>query len=102
MINHSLTEALLPVQVRYLVDRCVDAADVALVVPAAMSAALQLAVVVTVTAASVQEELVDAPVLYLLTVWETNHLYISHSQTALNHEMQSGNYSLTTTPSSRE
>lgn len=60
---------VLPVQVRYLVHRRVYAADVALVVPAAMPAALQLAVMVTVTAATVQEELIDAPVLDLLTVW---------------------------------
>lgn len=58
---------VLPFQVRYLVHRRVYAADVALVVPAAMAAALQLAVVITVTAAAVQEELIDAPVLYLLT-----------------------------------
>lgn len=36
-----------------------------------MPAVLQLAVVVTVTAATVQEELIDAPVLDLLTLWET-------------------------------
>ena len=60
-----------PVEVRYLVHRRVYAAGVALVVPAAMPAALQLAVVVTVATATVQEELVDAPVLYLLTVVKT-------------------------------
>lgn len=36
-----------------------------------MPAALQLAVVVAITAAAVQEKLIDAPVLDLLTVWET-------------------------------
>lgn len=36
-----------------------------------MPAALQLAVMVTVTATAVQEKLIDAPVLNLLTVWET-------------------------------
>lgn len=37
-----------------------------------MAAALQLAVMVTVTTATVQEELVDAPVLYLLTEEDTS------------------------------
>lgn len=36
-----------------------------------MPAALQLAVVVTIAAAAVQEKLIDAPVLDFLTVWET-------------------------------
>lgn len=36
-----------------------------------MPAALQLAVVVTIAAAAVQEKLIDAPVLNFLTVWET-------------------------------
>ncbi len=63
--------SLLPVQVRYLIHRRVDTADIALVIPTVMPAALQLAVVVTVTAAAVQEELIDAPVLDLLTVGYT-------------------------------
>lgn len=58
----------LPVQVGYFIHRRVDAAGVALVVPAAAAAALKLAVMVAVAAARVQEELVDAPVLDFLAV----------------------------------
>lgn len=57
-----------------------------------MAAALQLAVVVTITTAAVQEELIDAPVLYLLTVWETSVKSSEHqlqSNRALNCEMKS-------------
>ncbi len=61
-----------------------------------MPAALQLAVVVTVTTATVQEELIDAPVLYLLTVWETSVKSRSfehqlQSSRALDYEMKSEN-----------
>lgn len=63
-LHHSLSA---PVQVRYLVHRGVYAAHVAVVVPAAVPAALQFTVVVSVTTACVQEELIDAPVFDLLT-----------------------------------
>lgn len=65
----------LPVQVGYFIHRRVDAAGVALVVPAAAAAALQFAVVVAVAAARVQEELVDAPVLDFLAVQNKIELF---------------------------
>lgn len=65
--QHPAETVDLPVQVQDLVQGRVDAARVALVVPAAAPYALQLAVMVTVTTATVQEELIDAPVLDLLT-----------------------------------
>lgn len=76
----------LPVQVWYLVHRCVYAADVALVVPAVMTAALQLTVVIPVTATAVQEELIDAPVLNLLTTCQTKDT------------LETGNDDMTTPP----
>lgn len=66
--NTHSTASFGPVQVGYFVQRCVNATGVALVIPAAASAALQFAVVVAVAAARVQEELVDAPVLNFLAV----------------------------------
>lgn len=67
----------LPVQVGYFIHRRVDAAGVALIVPAAAAAALQFAVVVAVAAARVQEELVDAPVLDFLAVRNKIELFFS-------------------------